>query len=183
MEHKDEVKISRFLSKHLRHSPEKIGLTLSQGGWVEVNELLSACSLNKIFITRSELEQIVANNDKQRFSFDDTGTCIRANQGHSVEIDLQLSQQIPPARLYHSTGQDSVQAILKSGLQKMSRHHVHLSLDVKTAIAVGKRHGCPVIFVVNAKAMQQDGFIFYCSDNGIWLVEQVPVKYLTIYSS
>jgi putative RNA 2'-phosphotransferase len=174
------IKISRYLSKHLRHTPDRLGLTLSPGGWVAVDDLLAACSAHKFAITRQELESVVASNDKQRFSFDPTGTLIRANQGHSVEIDLQLSAQIPPTILYHGTGRKSVKAILEVGLLKMSRHHVHLSSDVETARKVGMRHGSPVIFAVKAFAMHQAGYLFYCSENGVWLVDAVPTTYLTI---
>jgi putative RNA 2'-phosphotransferase len=177
-----QIKISKYLSKHLRHSPEQIGLTLAIGGWVDVDELLSACAAHYFPVTRAELEEVVATNDKQRFSFDDTKTRIRANQGHSVEVDLQLQPQTPPDVLYHGTAEQSVSAILESGLQKMSRHHVHLSKDVETARKVGMRHGRPVIFAIAATAMQQAGFIFYCSDNGVWLVDQVPPQYLKILS-
>jgi len=175
-----QVKISKYLSKHLRHSPERLGLTLALGGWVSVDELLAACAAHQFSLTRTELEEAIATCDKQRFSFDDTKTRIRANQGHSVEVDLQLEPQTPPDVLYHGTGERSVSAILESGLLKMSRHHVHLSLDVETARKVGMRHGRPAIFAVDAAVMHQAGFTFYCSDNGVWLVDRVPPQYLTI---
>lgn len=124
------IKISRYLSKHLRHQPERIGLKLQPGGWVNVEELLNACKLHRFPIHRAELEEVVATNDKQRFSFDTTKTLIRANQGHSVDIDLQLEPKIPPDVLYHGSAKQFVDSILKSGLKKMSRHHVHLSSDV-----------------------------------------------------
>jgi putative RNA 2'-phosphotransferase len=146
---------------------------------VEVEQLLSACKAAKFPISVAELETVVANNDKQRFSFDATRTLIRANQGHSTDVDLQLTPQVPPDLLYHGTGEKSVPAIEQSGLQKMSRHHVHLSADLETARKVGMRHGRPVIFGVDAKAMHTVGFIFYCSDNGVWLTDQVPPNYLT----
>jgi putative RNA 2'-phosphotransferase len=177
-----QTKISKYLSKHLRHTPERLGLTLAIGGWVNVDELLSACATHQFPITRAELEEVVAASDKQRFSFDETRTRIRANQGHSVEVDLQLSPQIPPDVLYHGTGEQSVPAILQSGLVKMSRHHVHLSKDVETARKVGMRHGRPAILAIAATAMHQAGFTFYCSDNGVWLVDEVPPQYLSIMS-
>ena len=172
------VKISKYLSKHLRHTPEQIGLQLAPGGWVAVDQLLAACKQHSFPINRSELNQVVATNDKQRFSFDSTGTLIRANQGHSVEIDLQLEPAIPPDVLYHGTGHGAVEAILREGLRKMSRHHVHLSTDISTAQKVGKRHGRPVVFTVNAAAMSEEGYTFYCSENGVWLVDRVPPEYL-----
>jgi putative RNA 2'-phosphotransferase len=174
------VKISKYLSKHLRHAPERLGLRLAPGGWVRVEDLLSACAAHRFPITQAELEEVVATSDKQRFSFDATQTQIRANQGHSVPIDLQLEPQNPPAVLYHGTGESSVPAILESGLSKMSRHHVHLSPDMETAQRVGKRHGRPVVFAVDAAAMQRAGFVFYCSANGVWLVDQVPSQYLEV---
>jgi putative RNA 2'-phosphotransferase len=178
MEDSRLVKISKYLSKHLRHQPEKIGIKLAPGGWVSVDELLVACDKHSFPIERVELNEVVAKNDKKRFSFDPTGTLIRANQGHSVQIDLQLEAAIPPNVLYHGTGDGAVEAILHKGLCKMSRHHVHLSQDIKTAKLVGTRHGHPVVFAVDAATMQNDGYTFYCSDNGVWLVEHVPPKYL-----
>lgn len=172
------VKISKYLSKHLRHQPERIGIKLAAGGWVKVDELLAACTQHQFPITREELAQVVTTSDKKRFSFDATGTLIRANQGHSVEVDLQLSSVTPPDVLYHGTGSKSVDSILQTGLCKMSRHHVHLSRDIATAETVGARHGKPVVFVVDAAAMYQAGYNFYCSDNGVWLVDAVPPEYL-----
>jgi putative RNA 2'-phosphotransferase len=178
MNEKRLVKISKYLSKHLRHQPERIGIELADGGWVKVDELLAACKKADFKISHEELELVVANNDKKRFSFDETGTLIRANQGHSIEVDLQLEAQIPPEILYHGTGDKSVASILETGLNKMSRHHVHLSLDIETAKKVGARHGKPILLVVNTAKMYEDGCIFYCSDNGVWLVDNVPPKYL-----
>lgn len=172
------VKISKYLSKHLRHQPERIGIQLAPGGWVSVDELLAACAKNQFSISREELNTVVANNDKQRFSFDTTGTLIRANQGHSVVVDLQLAPVVPPDVLYHGTGHKAVDAILQTGLNKMLRHHVHLSQDITTATAVGARHGKPVVFAVDAAAMYQAGYTFYCSENGVWLVDNVPPEYL-----
>jgi putative RNA 2'-phosphotransferase len=174
-----QVKISKYLSKHLRHQPERLSLKLAPGGWVKVDELLTACTKNGFLISRSELEEVVANNDKQRFSFDVTGNLIRANQGHSVEIDLQLEPAIPPNVLYHGTGHKAVDLIQQYGLNKMSRHHVHLSPDIETARKVGARHGYPVIFAIDAAAMQQAGYTFYCSNNNVWLVDSVPTDYLS----
>jgi putative RNA 2'-phosphotransferase len=172
------VKISKYLSKHLRHKPERIGIKLALGGWVAVDELLVACKMHSFPINRIELNEVVASNDKKRFSFDATGTLIRANQGHSVEVDLQLDAAIPPDVLYHGTGQGAVEAIERDGLCKMSRHHVHLSSDMTTARKVGARHGRPVVFTVDSAAMYKAGHTFYCSENGVWLVDYVPPEYL-----
>jgi putative RNA 2'-phosphotransferase len=175
------VKISKYLSKHLRHTPEHLGLTLAPGGWVTVDRLLDACAAHQFPITRAELEAVVTTSDKQRFGFDETQTKIRANQGHSATVDLQLEPQIPPVVLYHGTGEKSVPAILQAGLLKMSRHQVHLSPDFETARKVGMRHGRPVIFTVDAAAMHQAGIPFYCSENGVWLVDHVPPQYLNSF--
>lgn len=172
------VKISKYLSKHLRHQPDRIGIKLAPGGWVSVDELLAACAKNQFPITRTQLNEVVAQNDKQRFSFDSTGSLIRANQGHSVEVDLQLEPAVPPDVLYHGTGHKAVDSILPTGLCKMLRHHVRLSLDITTAKTVGARHGKPVVFAVDAAAMLECGYTFYCSENGLWLVDNVPPEYL-----
>jgi putative RNA 2'-phosphotransferase len=172
------VKISKYLSKHLRHEPEALGLTLAPGGWVSVDQLLAACREHQFPISRDELNEVVAQNDKQRFAFDETGTRIRANQGHSVEVDLQLGPLVPPDVLYHGTAQRFAEAIRKEGLRKMSRHHVHLSPDMEIALKVGKRHGAPVMFKVDALRMHQAGYHFYRSANGVWLVEHVPPEFL-----
>lgn len=172
------VKISKYLSKHLRHQSDRLGIELLPGGWVAVDELLKACAKNAVPISRTQLEEVVANNDKQRFSFDSTGTLIRANQGHSVEVDLQLEPATPPGVLYHGTGARAVAAIMQTGLCKMSRHHVHLSKDIAIARAIGARHGKPVVLVIDAAAMHQASYTFYCSDNGVWLVDSVPPEYI-----
>ncbi len=172
------VKISKYLSKHLRHQPERLGLTLSAGGWVPVDQLLEACRQHQFPVTRDELDEVVHRNDKQRFAFDDTGTLIRAKQGHTVPVDLQLEPATPPDVLYHGTGEKSVDAIALEGLRKMRRHHVHLSADIETALKVGRRHGQPAVFQVDAARLVQAGYVLYCSENGVWLVDQVPADYL-----
>jgi putative RNA 2'-phosphotransferase len=178
MDDKRLIKVSKYLSKHLRHDPERLGLKLEAGGWVAVADLLAACADHHFPISRAELDDVVATNNKQRFAFDPSGSRIRANQGHSVDVDLQLEPQAPPDVLYHGTGQGSVPAILGNGLLKMARHHVHLSPDTATAIKVGMRHGRPVVLAVDAAAMHREGHMFYCSANGVWLVEHVPAQYL-----
>lgn len=172
------VKISKYLSKHLRHQPERLGIKLAPGGWVAVDELLSACAKNFFPLSKAQLYEVVEKNDKKRFSFDPTKTLIRANQGHSVKVDLQLEPVIPPDVVYHGTGHGAVESIIRNGLNKISRHHVHLSEDIETAINVGSRHGKPVVFAVDAATMQTLGYTFYCSDNGVWLVDHVPPEYL-----
>ncbi len=173
------TRISKYLSKHLRHAPEKLGLTLGPGGWVGVADLLRAAAQHGFTFSRAELDDVVATNNKQRFAFDPTGTQIRANQGHSVPVDLELAPQVPPPILYHGTGAGSVAAIRQQGLLKMNRHAVHLSADQETAQRVGARHGRPVVFVVDAAAMHAAGHLFYCAANGVWLTDEVPPAYLT----
>ena len=143
-----------------------------------MDELLAACKKYKFSLKRTELNEVVERNDKKRFSFDATGTRIRANQGHSVQVDLQLEPVVPPDVLYHGTGRGAAESIGRQGLCKMSRHHVHLSTDIATARNVGKRWGHPVIFAVDAAAMHKAGYTFYCSENGVWLVERVSPEYL-----
>jgi putative RNA 2'-phosphotransferase len=171
----DDIRTSKLLSKVLRHSPEKHGLTLEPGGWVGVRDLLKATG-----ISLTTLERVVANNDKQRFSFNETGNKIRANQGHSVEVDLQLEPVTPPEFLFHGTTERTVPLIMESGIQRMRRSHVHLSLDVETAMKVGQRHGKPVVLQIAALAMHEAGLTFYCADNGVWLTEHVPPEYCRI---
>ena len=172
------VKLSKFLSKHLRHEPERLGLRLAPGGWVDVGTLLAACAQRRIAIDRTTLDEIVARNNKQRFAFDETGTRLRAQQGHSVEVDLQLTPEVPPPVLYHGTPRENVEAIRRDGLARMARHHVHLSPDLPTARVGGARRGRPVIFEVDTAAMARDGSVFFRSGNGVWLVEHVPPRYL-----
>jgi putative RNA 2'-phosphotransferase len=171
-----QTKLSKYLSYHLRHAPQELGLTLQPGGWVNIDDLLRA--KGKYTITRAELDAIVASSDKKRFSIDPTGEKIRANQGHSVEVDLKLEPMGPPPMLYHGTPETSVKAILAEGLQKMARHHVHLSADVQTARQVGQRRGKSVILQVDAAAMDAVGILFYRSANGVWLTDFVAPEYL-----
>jgi putative RNA 2'-phosphotransferase len=174
------IKISKMLSKHLRHKPHALGLTLEPGGWVLVDTLLDAFERKGFVLDWATLEHVVQHNDKQRFSFDPSHSKIRANQGHSVPVDLQLEPVAPPEVLYHGTATDRVQSILSSGLEKMSRHHVHLSSEIHTANAVGSRYGKPVILVVAAQNMHQAGYLFYCSSNGVWLADGIPAQYLSV---
>ncbi len=180
MDPKRLVNVSKYLSKYLRHEPEALGLVLAPGGWVEVAALLRACNEHGFAVSQAELEDVVATSDKQRFAFDDGKTRIRANQGHSAEVDLQLAPCRPPEFLFHGTGAAAVDAILASGLLKMARHHVHMSLDALTAHKVGIRHGRPRIFEIAGGRMHADGFVFFCSANGVWLVDTVPPKYLRL---
>lgn len=174
------VKLSKSLSKHLRHEPARLGLTLEPGGWVAVDDLLAACARNGVGIDRGVLDEIVARNNKQRFALDPDGSKIRAQQGHSVEVDLQLEPLAPPAILYHGTPARNVAAILREGLLKGDRHHVHLSPDVETAKVVGARRGRPAILEVDAASLHAEGKPFFRSGNGVWLVDHVPPRFLRI---
>lgn len=174
------VKVSKYLSWVLRHNPEEIGLKLDPNGWVVIEQLLKAAKNHNFPISQKELNYVVETNDKKRFSIDSTYSLIRANQGHTVEVDLKLETAIPPDILYHGTGNNLIDSIEKTGLNKMSRHHVHLSKDIATAINVAKRKGTPVVFSVNTIAMYKDGYNFYLSANEVWLVDEVPSKYLQI---
>ncbi len=172
------VTVSKFLAKHLRHAPAALGLTLQPGGWVPVDELLAASQRIGFPISYDELIECVETNDKKRFSFDDTGDLIRANQGHSVEVDLQLEEKVPPDVLFHGTVERFLASIMAEGLKKGKRHHVHLSRDIETARKVGARRGKPVILRVESGRMNQEGFKFFLSVNGVWLTESVPAVYL-----
>lgn len=180
MDPKRLVKVSKYLSKHLRHQPERLGLTLAEGGWVAVDVLLDACARHQFAITMEELREVVAKNDKQRFTLDEAGNRIRANQGHSVEVDLQLETAEPPALLYHGTPEQFLAAVLAEGLKKMARHHVHMSNEMEGPRKVAARRGKPVMLAIDAAAMRRDGFTFFRSANGVWLVDAVPVQYLSV---
>ncbi|MEU3058973.1 RNA 2'-phosphotransferase [Streptomyces subrutilus] len=176
MDDRRTVKVSKYLSKHLRHQPERIGLTLDPGGWVEVEDLLRAAAGHGFALTRAELDHVVAANDKQRFAVE--GTRIRASQGHTVAVDLDLPEAEPPAYLYHGTVAAALEPIRAEGLRPMARHHVHLSPDRETASRVGARRGRPVVLAVDAAAMRAAGHVFRVSANGVWLVDAVPPGFL-----
>lgn len=177
---RDQVRVSRRISMVLRHRPESAGLTLDANGWVPVAELLTALGL-----TRAQLDLIVENNDKSRFAIarrDDGADWIRASQGHSrrVEVDLDLPPAEPPAVLYHGTPRENLESIMRDGLRPRSRHHVHLSMDVPTALVVGRRRSADVVvFEVDAAAMAAAGHVFHRSDNGVWLTAVVAPAYLS----
>lgn len=175
---KENNRISKFLSLVLRHQPEIIGLQLDESGWTNVELLIDKMNQSGFTIDRHTLVHVVETNAKKRFSFDETQQKIRANQGHSVEVELGYRPQNPPDILYHGTGVQNSAAIQQAGLTKMSRHHVHLSADVETARKVGQRHGKPMVFEVDAKQMFDQGFIFFLSDNGVWLTDEVPARFL-----
>lgn len=176
-----EKDISKYIALILRHKPEVINITLDEHGWADVAALIEGINKTEPF-DMEMLEHIVATDNKQRYSFNDDKTLIRANQGHSVPVDVELEEVIPPDVLYHGTGEKYSAAIDEIGLIPKSRLYVHLSGDIETAVKVGRRHGKPVIYAVNCKKMHEDGHIFYRSVNGVWLTKRVPGEYLTSLS-
>ncbi|MEJ7603585.1 MAG: RNA 2'-phosphotransferase [Kofleriaceae bacterium] len=172
------VRVSKFLSLVLRHDPARVGITLDEAGWTDVAALLVACATHGVTLSRDELGEIVASSDKQRFALSPDGTRIRANQGHSVEVDLQLATAEPPAMLYHGTVETALPGIRERGLERGARHHVHLSADLTTATKVGSRRGKPVILTIRADAMVGEGHVFYLSENGVWLADHVPPRFI-----
>lgn len=172
-------KLSKLLSYVLRHRPESIGLTLDAQGWVGVDELLSAAARDGNRIAHEDLMRIVETSDKQRFALSEDGMRIRANQGHSVTVELGYDPVTPPETLFHGTAPQFIAAIRRDGLKPMRRHHVHLSPDRETAAEVGARRGKPVILEIAAGEMARAGILFYQSANGVWLTDSVPAAYLT----
>jgi putative RNA 2'-phosphotransferase len=170
------TKVSVFLSLILRHKPETIGITLDKHGWANVDELIQGVS-KKYPIDMDILEEIVRTDEKQRYSFNENKTLIRANQGHSVIVDLGLESVQPPKCLYHGTGKKYFESINKNGLIHKSRQYVHLSSDLITAVSVGERHGIPIIYVIDSDKMYRDGFLFFKSENDVWLTDRVPAEY------
>jgi putative RNA 2'-phosphotransferase len=175
----NKVHTSKFLSYVLRHDPGKIGIELDESGWTDVDALLVASAAHGEVITRADLDEVVRTSDKQRFALSDDGKRIRANQGHSVQVDLQLAPAEPPGSLFHGTVESALPGIRTQGLVKAARHHVHLSPDVETATKVGARRGRPVILEIDAAGMVATGHTFYRSENNVWLVEAVPPEFIT----
>lgn len=177
-ENKDLIKTSCYISMLLRHKPQAAGLTLDEHGWADAGELIKGVSEHKAPLTMEELEYIVDTDDKGRYSFNEDKTLIRANQGHSIPVDVELDEITPPDVLWHGSAEKYAGSIAEKGLIPKSRLYVHLSSDYETAVTVGKRHGTPVVYQVNAVEMGKDGYKFFVSKNGVWLTKEVPVKYL-----
>ena len=171
----------RFIAMILRHKPETIGIKLDEHGWARVDELIAGIAKTRPF-DMEMLEEIVRTDSKQRYSFNEDKTLIRANQGHSIPVDVELEQKTPPDILWHGTGEKYVESIQQMRLIPKARLYVHLSKDYDTARNVGSRHGNPVVYQVDAKKMAEDGYVFYQSVNGVWLTKEVPVIYLKIQS-
>ncbi|GAA0460734.1 RNA 2'-phosphotransferase [Streptomyces sp. NPDC046215] len=176
MDERRTTQVSKYLSKHLRHQPEDIGIRLDPQGWVRVDALLAAAAAHGFPIEQGELEHVVSTNDKQRFAVE--GGRIRAQQGHSVTVDLGLPESEPPAFLFHGTVARNVATIRTQGLRPMARHHVHLSADREKATRVGARRGKQVVLSVDARAMRDAGHVFRVTGNGVWLAEGVPPRFL-----
>lgn len=177
---KQITRLSKLLSYILRHNPGEAGIELDKQGWAPVDQLLNYLINKGENINLDLLKHIVATNSKKRFSFNNDHTMIRASQGHSIEVDLNYAPSTPPAQLYHGTIKEFVPAILEKGLNKMERHHVHLSKDIETAKQVGGRRGKPVVLTINSLAMNEKGFLFYLSDNGVWLTDHVPPGFISL---
>ncbi len=177
----DDESKGRFLSFVLRHRPSALGITLDPNGWADAEELIRRMN-EKYPFTASDLERVVKNDDKQRYSFSEDGKRIRANQGHSINVDVKLEERMPPDVLYHGTAERFIESIMEKGLLPDTRLYVHLSSTIEKAICVGKRHGKPVVFRVDAGRMAEDGHIFYLSRNGVWLIKHVPAGYLELLS-
>lgn len=185
MQINSDKSISKFLCFILRHKPETIGLGLDEGGWADIDDLIRMANHSSEIkaLDRKRIFAVVNSNDKNRFSISEDGLRIRANQGHSKHVDLQLQQVIPPDRLFHGTATRYLERIFLEGLKPKNRQHVHLSTDINTAETIGKRHGKPVILSINSREMHKQGFAFYLSVNSIFLVEFVPVNMLHIDNS
>ncbi len=177
MSQKNKESTSKLIALVLRHKPEEIGITLDEHGWANVNELIAGIARTQPF-DMTALEEIVSTDEKQRYSFNEDKTLIRANQGHSIPVDVELEEKRPPELLYHGTGEKYTASIDVQGLIPKSRLYVHLSPDYDTAVKVGSRHGKPVVYTVAAGEMQKNGYVFYLSVNGVWLTKSVPVDYL-----
>ena len=172
---------SKFISLILRHKPETIGISLDEHGWADVQEMIRGINAaGNHHLSEDLLEEIVRTDEKQRYSFNEDHTLIRANQGHSIPVDVELEKKVPPSVLYHGTGEKYTASINDQGLIPKSRLYVHLSSDVETAKKVGSRHGKPVVYTVDCAAMAADGYQFYLSANNVWLTKRVPAKYLSL---
>jgi len=180
MNAKDKVRLSKFLSLVLRHDPGAIGIELDANGWTSVAELIDKAAAKDQRFDVEDLRSIVRESDKQRFAMSDDGSRIRANQGHSVEVELGYGPSEPPTKLYHGTATHYLEAILAQGLIKGARHHVHLLADSETALKVGQRHGKPAILRVDSGSMHRSGIVFYRSANGVWLTDHVPPGFLQL---
>ncbi|WP_410209557.1 RNA 2'-phosphotransferase [Aquirhabdus sp.] len=175
----NDTEISKFLSFVLRHQPEVIGLTLDREGWANIDDLLVGAIADGKSLSYELIEAVVDGSDKKRFAISEDGTLIRAVQGHSTEaVQRSFPEQVPPPVLYHGTATRFVESIREQGLLAGSRQYVHLSEHQETAISVGKRYGKPIVLKIQALQMQQQGFKFFLSENGVWLTQSVPAQFI-----
>jgi putative RNA 2'-phosphotransferase len=174
----DDVKLGKFLSLVLRHKPETIGITLDKNGWADVKELIEKVKLSERYIDMEILERIVRENSKKRYSFNEDKTKIRASQGHSIEVELNLKEITPPKILYHGTATRFLESIKEKGILKMNRQYVHLSMDIETTRNVGQRHGEVVILPIDIEGLESIGHKFYLSENKVWLCDDIPSRYI-----
>ena len=172
------VNTSKFISLILRHKPDVIGITLDEHGWANVDDLLTGLNKAGHIVCMKDLEDIVSTDNKQRYSFNEDKTLIRANQGHSINVDVELKEVEPPSILYHGTTKDVLESIYEQGIKPMSRLYVHLSKDIDTATKVAKRRRNPIILEINTEQMRKDNIKFYLSSNGVWLTKYVDSKYI-----
>lgn len=170
--------IGKFISLILRHKPNAIGITLDQNGWANTQDLLNGLNVAGKKVDIEQLINIVNTDNKRRFSFNSDKSKIRANQGHSIPVNLGLLELVPPTILYHGTSEKFIESIKQNGIQKRSRQYVHLSSNIETAVAVGKRHGNPIVLKINTEQMFLDGYKFYLSENGVWLTDNIPYQYV-----
>lgn len=178
MTDKEKNNISKFLSLVLRHKPEEIGLILDDEGWASVNELIEKINNTGLALAFEDLKEVVETNDKKRFVFSNDFSMMRANQGHSIDVDLKLEPVTPPTILYHGTAEKNIASILKKGILKQDRNYVHLSTDIDTATKVGMRYGKPVIIEVAALEMSKNGYLFYLSENNVWLTDFIDNEFI-----
>lgn len=172
------VRTSKFLSYVLRHEPESLGLELDPGGWVDLNALIERARADGHSIDRARLEEVIAHGEKERFTLSEDGTKIRANYGHSIDVDLDLTPTSPPPRLYHGTAEHTVPAIREEGLRPQSRQYVHLSSTREEAARVGSRHGTPAVLTIDAQALHDADHTLYCSTDAVWLTNRVPPQFV-----
>ena len=174
------INISKLMAKALRHRPDVLGIVVDEHGWTDVNDMIDAIRKKYQGFNLETLECIVEESEKKRYSFNENHTKIRANQGHSLPVDVELKIAAPPDVLYHGTARKNIETISAEGIKRMNRLYVHLSADIPTALNVGSRHGAPVVFEVDSRQMNRDGYQFYLSENGVWLSEFVPSQYIRL---
>lgn len=178
---KKNDRLSVFLSLVLRHKPEVIGLALDNQGYLKLDDLIDGINKSGREVELQTILDIVNSDDKKRYSLSEDNSKIRASQGHSIPVDLSLANGIPSGQLFHGTAERFKESIETTGLVKAGREYVHLSENIETAISVGSRRGKPVVFLVDHKKMLEDGHELWISENNVWLSENIPTKYLSLF--